>query len=45
MRFLLLWYVKWLNIYEAGHPRGLGWCSKYEHHRHLPLGLIQWHSR
>lgn len=42
---LLLWFARWLDIYEAGHPRGPIWCSRYGHHRHMPLGLIQWYSR
>jgi len=42
LRRLLLWLVKPLNIYEAGHPQGPLTCSKYGHHRHLPLDLIQW---
>lgn len=42
MKRPLLWLVQWLNIYEAGHPKGLLACSKYGHHRHLPLGFIQW---
>lgn len=31
-----------LNVNEGGHERGLLTCSKYGHHRHLPLGLIKW---
>lgn len=43
MRGVLLWAAKYLNIYEAGHHKGLLTCSKYGHHQHMPLDLIQWY--
>lgn len=43
MKTVLLWAFRLLGVHPSGHPRGLLTCSKYEqHHRHLPLGLIQW---
>lgn len=42
VRGWLLWFARWFGIHEAGHRQGPLTCSRYEHHRHLPLDLILW---
>jgi hypothetical protein len=45
MRDLLLWFARHLDIHEAGHPQGPMTCSRYGHHKHLPLDLIKWYPK